>query len=105
MSSPFLLSIAEQMRMQRYAKRTIESYVYWVKAFIFFNDKRHPKDCHNMEVESFLSYLENQRLVSPNAQSLALNALVYLYRDVLLTPLTLTLNLIKRPSKLSCLLF
>jgi len=92
MNSPFLLSIVEQMRMQRYAKRTIESYVYWIKAFIFFNDKKHPRVCHDMEVELFLSYLANERLVSPNTQSLALNALVFLYRDVLFTPLTLTLK-------------
>ena len=92
MKSPFLLSVIEQMRMQRYAKRTIESYVYWIKAFIHFNDKRHPKDCHNVDVQHFLSYLSNQRSVAPKTQALALNALVFLYRDILYNPLTLTLK-------------
>ena len=59
MKSPFLCSIEEKMRSKRYAKRTIESYIHWIKAFIYFNNKQHPIQCHNREVESFLSYLEN----------------------------------------------
>ena len=92
MNSPFLSVISEQMRVRRYAKRTIETYCYWVKAFINFTDKKHPSQCHNAEVESFLSYLANQRLVAPKTQALALNALVFLYREILENPLTLELN-------------
>ena len=99
MNSPFLLSIVEQMRMQRYAKRTIESYVYWIKSYIYFNDKKHPQYCHNKEVEQYLSYLANQKTVSPNTQSLALNALVFLYRDILQQPLTLSLRFNKTKAK------
>jgi len=39
MPSPYLAYIAEQMRLRNYAKRTIESYIYWIKAFINFNKK------------------------------------------------------------------
>lgn len=92
MSSPFLLSLAEQMRMKRYAKRTIESYQYWIKAFINFNDKKHPLKCHDKEVENFLSYLANIKTVAPKTQALALNALIFLYREILQVPLTLNLN-------------
>ncbi len=56
MSSLFLTHIKEQMWTKRYAKRTIESYLYWIKAFIIFNNKRHPSTCHNREVEYFLSH-------------------------------------------------
>jgi integron integrase len=92
MSSPFLRAISEQMRLKRYAKRTIETYLYWIKAFINFNEKKHPAICHNVEVEKFLSYLANQKTVAPKTQALALNALVFLYREFLNAPLTLALN-------------
>jgi integron integrase len=92
MSSPFLQLVAEQMRLKRYANRTIESYLYWIKAFINFNGHRHPLKCHDAEVERFLSYLTNQRNVAPRTQGVALNALVFLYRSILEKPLTLELN-------------
>ena len=92
MSSPFLLAIKEQMRMKRYAKRTIDTYCYWIKAYINFNKKKHPSQCHDSEVEGFLSFLANQKTVAPKTQALALNAIVFLYREILNQPLTLALN-------------
>ena len=92
MKSPFLCSIEEKMRSKRYAKRTIESYIHWIKTFIYFNNKQHPIHCHNREVESFLSYLANQRAVAPKTQALALNALVFLYKDIVKKPLSLNLK-------------
>lgn len=92
MKSPFLNSVTETMRVKRYAKRTIETYLYWIKAFINYHHKQHPIKCHNTEVEQFLSYLANQRNVAPNTQALALNALVFLYKDILDRPLNLELN-------------
>ena len=92
MKSPYLRFVAEQMRARRYAKRTIESYTYWIKAYINFNHKKHPQDCHNSEVEQFLSFLSNQMHVAPRTQAVALNALVYLYKHIVENPLTLSLS-------------
>ena len=92
MNSKFLLSVEEQMWMKRYAKRTIDSYVYWIKAFINFNLKQHPEECHDKEVEAFLSYLSNTKNIAPKTQALALNSLVFLYKDVIKKPLTLDLK-------------
>ena len=92
MESVFLTYVKEQMRTKRYAKRTIESYVYWIKGFINFNNKKHPAKCHDYEVERFLSFLSNQLNVAPKTQALALNALVFLYREIINNPLTLNLN-------------
>jgi hypothetical protein len=72
MKSEFLIHISKQMQMKRYAKRTIESYLYWIKSYIIFNKKKHPKDCYNKEVEAFLSYLSNTKNVAPKTQALAL---------------------------------
>jgi integron integrase len=92
MTSKFLSQIQEQMWMKRYAKRTIESYVYWIKAFINFNHKFHPEKYHDKEVEAFLSYLSNTKNIAPKTQALALNSLVFLYKEIIKKPLTLKLN-------------
>lgn len=92
MSSQYLAYITEQMRLKRYAKRTIQTYVYWIKAYINFNHKVHPVKCHNKEVERFLSYLTNQLNVAPKTQGVALNALVFLYKHIIDNPLTFDLE-------------
>ncbi|MGJ8692337.1 MAG: integron integrase [Thalassotalea sp.] len=92
MSSLFLTHVKELMWTKRYAKRTIESYLYWIKAFINFNNKKHPNSCHDTEVEMFLSYLSNSMNIAPKSQALALNSLVFLYKNVLNKPLTLALR-------------
>ncbi len=78
MKSEFLSHIKENMWTRRYAKRTIESYLYWIKAYIIFIDKQHPNNCHDSEVERFLNYLSNSLNLAPKSQALALNSLSYL---------------------------
>ena len=90
--SPYLQSIVEMMNTRRYSRKTITAYIHWIRYFIVFNDKKHPVDCHNQEVERFLSFLANVKNVAPKTQSLALNALVYLYKEILDNPLTLELR-------------
>jgi integron integrase len=92
MPSPFLSAVTENMRMKHYAEKTIKAYLYWITSFIYYNQKKHPNECHDDEVQSFLSYLANQRNVAPKTQSLALNALVFLYKEFLGNPLTLDLK-------------
>lgn len=92
MSSVFLAHIKEQMWSSRYAKRSIETYLYWIKAYINFIGKKHPSECHDVEVEQFLSYLSNTLNIAPKTQALALNAVCYLYKHILKTPLSLALH-------------
>jgi len=92
MKSEFLSHIKETMWSRRYAKRTIESYLYWIKAYIIFIGKIHPKDCHDKEVERFLSYLSNSLNLAPKSQALALNSVNYLYKHILSKPLSLDLR-------------
>lgn len=92
MKSVFLTYVSDQMWLKRYAKRTIETYLYWIKCYIIFTGKKHPSICHDNEVEVFLTFLVTQNNVSPKTQSVALNALVFLYREIIKTPLTLNLN-------------
>ncbi|WP_301003874.1 integron integrase [Arsukibacterium sp.] len=92
MASPFLQYIAEFMYARRYAKRTIEAYVYWIKFYVLYHKKQHPSVLTEQDVETFLSFLVNQRNVAPRTQATALNALSFLYSKVLQQPLSLNLN-------------
>src|SRR5690606_26356038 len=85
--SPFLTSIRDYMQVRRYSKRTIDSYLIWIKAFILFHGKRHPKEMGDREVEAFLTHLAVNRNVSASTQSVALNALAFLYNQFLEQPI------------------
>ena len=86
-SSPFLNSIYDFMMVRRYSKRTIKSYLYWIRFFIVFHRKRHPESMGPREVERFLTHLAVSRKVSISTQKIALNALAFLYNRVLEQPL------------------
>lgn len=87
MRSPFMQSLEEYMLVRRYSKRTIRSYLLWVRAFIHFHHKQHPKDLSNTHIESFLTHLAVDRTVSVSTQKTALNALAFLYNKFLEQPL------------------
>ena len=105
-SSPFLKSISDFMSVRRYSKRTIKSYLYWIRHYIVFHEKRHPEEMGALEVEQFLTYLAVTRKVSVSTQKIALNALAFLYNRVLEKPFgTLgEFNRAKTPAKLPVVL-
>jgi len=67
-SSHFLTPITRFMLVRRYSKRTINSYLYWIKYFIVHHQMRHPSDMHDDEVEHFLTYLAVERTVAISTQ-------------------------------------
>lgn len=71
------------IRVRHYSIRTEEAYVDWVKRYIFFHNKRHPKEMGANEIAAFLSYLAIERGVSASTQNQARSALLFLYREVL----------------------
>lgn len=77
----FLEQCREVMRFKRLSPRTEEAYVQWVRRFILWSGKRHPKDMGAVEVNQFLSSLVGER-VAASTQNQALNALVFMYRQV-----------------------
>ena len=74
-------------RQKHFSPKTEQSYVYWIRQFIIFNQKQHPRDMGQGEIEKYLNHLANQRRVSASTQSSALNAIAFLYRDVLDLPM------------------
>ena len=77
----------EIMRRRRYSLRTEEAYIRWVKEFIIFNGKRHPRELREEEITHFLSHLAIDRKVAASTQNQALSALLFLYKDVLRQPI------------------
>ena len=82
-ASPFFDSLTRYMSVRRYSPRTIKAYLYWIKYFIHYHQKRHPKQMGDAEVEQFLTFLSVDRGVSAATQKLALNALAFLYNRFL----------------------
>ncbi len=78
----------EVLRYHHYAYRTEQSYCNWILRYIcFYGNTIHPRNLGYIDVEKFLSYLTTTRKVSASTQRQALNALIFLYRDVLHCPL------------------
>jgi integron integrase len=75
--------VREVMRLKHYSLRTEQTYLEWIKRFIFFHQKRHPREMGALEVKSFLTDLAVRRSVAASTQNQALNALVFLYQEVL----------------------
>jgi|GEM_PF-1784086 len=59
--SPFLKSVEDFMRVQRYRHRTIKSYLYWIKYFILQNGKRHPAQLHGTGLQRIARVRVNDR--------------------------------------------
>jgi integron integrase len=79
--------VRRALRVRHRSPRTEEAYVHWIRRFIHFHDRRHPRQLETAEVSQFLKHLAVDRHVSASTQSQALSALVFLYRHVLLSPL------------------
>lgn len=83
-ASPRLLDqVKNAIQVRHYSIRTEQAYVHWVKNYIYFHKKKHPKDMGDVEITAFLSHLASTKNVSASTQNQASNALVFLYRKVL----------------------
>ena len=83
-NKPKLLDqVRDVIRRRHYSIRTEQAYIDWIKRFILYHDKRHPKEMAEEEVSEFLTHLARDRDVAPSTQNQALSALLFLYKDVL----------------------
>jgi integron integrase len=71
------------LRVRHYSRRTEEAYAGWIRRFILFNGKRHPRDMGKDEVQAFLEDLAVVKHVSASTQNQALSAVLFLYKYVL----------------------
>jgi len=63
--------------------RTEQAYVQWIRRFILFHHKRHPQEMGEQEIREFISDLAVNGKISASTQTVALSALLFLYREVL----------------------
>lgn len=80
--------VRHRLRELRYSPRTEQAYVYWIRRYIVFNGRRHPRDLAEADVRRFLSALAVEDRVSASTQNQALSAITFLYDRVLERPLT-----------------
>ncbi len=69
--------------MRHYSIRTEQAYTDWIKRFILFHHKKHPREMGGAEVEQFLTHLAVEGRVAASTQNQALSALLFLYKEVL----------------------
>jgi site-specific recombinase XerD len=75
--------VRQAIRLKHYSYRTEQTYVAWIRRYILFHDKRHPKEMGIEEVQAFLSHLAVVENVAASTQNQALSALLFLYKVVL----------------------
>jgi integrase len=83
-NKPKLLDeVRNVIRRKHFSIRTEQTYVDWVRRFILFHNKRHPREMAETEITAFLTHLARDGRVAASTQNQALSALLFLYKEVL----------------------
>jgi len=98
--------VRESLRVKHYSYRTEETYVEWIRRFILFHRKRHPKEMGGPEIGAFIVHLAVERHVATSTQNQALSAILFLYKYVLKKEVDMPPTLIRpgRPRRLPTVL-
>lgn len=75
------------IQAKHYSRRTHEAYTSWIKRFIIFHGKRHPREMGAREVNAFLTHLAVKEKVAASTQNQAMHGILFLYNEVLQMPL------------------
>jgi len=75
--------VRDTIRFKHYSLSTEKTYIHWIKQYIFFHNKRHPKDMGKDEIEEYLTSLAIKNKVASSTQNQAFSALLFLYKEVL----------------------
>jgi integron integrase len=89
----------DALRVRHYSYRTEETYISWVRQFILYHKKRHPREMGETEINAFITYLVNERNVAASTQNQAISSILFLYRHVLDIQLDETALIPIRPTK------
>ena len=98
--------VRDCIRRRHYSLRTEKAYIAWIRRFVLFHGKRHPGEMGPEEVTAFLTHLARDGQVAAATQNQALSALLFLYRNVLESPLPWLDNVewARRPARLPTVL-
>jgi len=75
--------VRDKIRVKHYSISTEKTYVHWIKCYILFHNKKHPREMKKNEIEEYLTSLAVKNRVSPTTQNQAFSAILFLYREVL----------------------
>lgn len=89
----------EALRVRHYSYRTEGTYVSWVRQFILFHQKRHPREMGVVEINAFITYLVNEKNIAASTQNQVISSILFLYRHVLDIQLDETALIPIRPTK------
>ena len=85
---PTLLQVLrDRLAAKHYSPRTLEAYEHWVRRFVRYHHRRHPRAMDLVEVRDFLTHLARDLKVSASTQNQALAAIRFLYEVVLERPM------------------
>jgi len=105
--APRLLDqVRRAIRARHLSPQTEKAYVSWIRRYVVFHDKQHPARLREEEAREFLSWLATERNVSASTQNQAKCALLFLYREVIRTPLDWIegIQMARRPRRLPVVL-
>jgi integron integrase len=83
MAPKLMDEVGKAIRLHHYSYETGKAYGQWIRRFILFNEKRHPRTLAASDIERYLSHLATDRRVSASTQNQALSAILFLYQKVL----------------------
>lgn len=90
-----LEQVSDVIRLKHYSYKTEKSYINWIKRYILFHNKRHPREMGGKEIEEFLTYLTVEENVAASTQNQALSAILLLYKEVLKQELDLQVDAVR----------
>ena len=90
-----LEQVSDALQVKHYSYQTEKSYLLWIRRYILFHNKRHPKEMGGEEINAFLTHLAVEGKVAASTQNQALSALLFLYREVLHLELDLDLDAVR----------
>jgi len=90
-----MVRVRERIRTKGYAKSTEKTYVHWILKFIYFHGVKHPMFLGVSEIEAYLTHMAVRQHMSPSSQNQALNAILFLYREILQIELDGKINAVR----------
>lgn len=75
--------VRDVARLRHLSLRTEETYRNWIKRYILFHNKRHPRTLDAEAIRAFLTHLAVEDQVAASTQNQAFNSLLFLYKQVL----------------------
>jgi len=91
--------VRDEARLRHLSLRTEATYCGWIRRFILFHGKRHPRAMNAGEITAFLTHLAVNEGVAASTQNQALNALVFLYKKVLRIELDQIRDVVRAPQR------